>query len=350
MTGRERVAKSLKFAVPDRVPRDLWLLPIVRVRRREELESLLRAFPLDIASPPYKRGLSARQKRSFALPWGYGGTFTEKGKDYIDEWGCIRRVGEDGVSGEVKEPILDDLSTTNHLSPPWDYLESTDLTGVNAHCARSESFMLSDLCARPFERMQFLRGTENLLLDLGYAPKEIFILRDMIHEYNLKRLSMWLSTDVDGILLMDDWGSERNLLISPSTWRSFLKPLYREYCDLIHKNGKYVFFHSDGYIEKIFDDLIELGIEAINSQLFCMDIERIGRQYRGKITFWGEIDRRLLFRGDKEEIRKAVSRVRRALDDAKGGVIAQCEWGKSTPKVSIETVFEAWATPPQQIA
>ena len=42
-------------------------------------------------------------------------------------------------------------------------------------------------------------------------------------------------------------------------WREVFKPLYKAYCDLIHKAGKFAFFHSDGHIAAIYDDLIEQG-------------------------------------------------------------------------------------------
>ena len=77
-----------------------------------------------------------------------------------------------------------------------------------------------------------------------------------------------------------------------------------------------------------------------------MDIEDIGRRYRGTITFWGEIDRqRTLPFGSPPQVREAVRRVRRALDDGRGGVIAQCEWGNKDSYENIAAVFEAWQEP-----
>ena len=353
MTGRERVIKTLEFDYPDRAPRDLWWLPAVEMTQKKELENLLKKMPMDIGTPKFKAGVSDRQKgKSTILVSSVRNhpldTLHKKGK-YVDEWGSVWYVGEDGVAGEVKEPILDDLSKIDKFSPPWEYLESTDLSEVNKSCAESDRFMLSDICARPFERMQFIRGTENFFIDLAYGSKGTFKLRDMIHEYNLKHIKMWLKTDVDGIFMMDDWGAQSSLLIAPSLWREFLKPLYKEYCDLVHKYNKYVFFHSDGYIEAVFDDIIEIGIDAVNCQLFCMDIEKLAERCKGKITFWGEIDRRLLSFGNVDKITEDVYRVRRALDDGRGGVIAQCEWGKNNSKENIQAVFNAWNKPLKEI-
>jgi uroporphyrinogen decarboxylase len=115
---------------------------------------------------------------------------------------------------------------------------------------------------------------------------------------------------------------------------------------MIRGAGKHVFFHSDGMIADIIPDLVEIGVSALNSQLFCMDIEEIGRRFKGRITFWGEIDRQhVLPFGTPDQARAAVRRVRAALDDGTGGVIAQCEWGLRDPFENIAAVFEEWSVP-----
>jgi uroporphyrinogen decarboxylase len=77
-----------------------------------------------------------------------------------------------------------------------------------------------------------------------------------------------------------------------------------------------------------------------------MGVERLAKRYRGRVTFWGEMDRqRLLNPGTPEEFREAVLAVRRALDFGSGGVIAQCQWD---PGVRIQTVaafYEQWLVP-----
>ncbi len=120
------------------------------------------------------------------------------------------------------------------------------------------------------------------------------------------------------------------------------KPLYREYAELVHREGKFLFMHSDGHIFGILQDLVEIGIDAINAQLFCMDIEEIGRRFRGRITFWGEIDRQHLLPRPDADIRGAVERVKAALYDPRGGVIAQCQFGPGARPENVAAVYEAW--------
>jgi uroporphyrinogen decarboxylase len=333
MNGRERVNAVLNFTHPDRVPRDLWSTGYVPAFRGEDFFGLVERYPLDISYAP------ACIKKA-----GYGDNWYVTAGEYVDEWGSTWVAGETGALGEVKQPALADWSKLDHFQPPWDLIRTRDLSPVNEVCAASTNYIISDVTANPFERMQFLRGSENLYLDIGYGTAQFRRLLEMVHEFSLENTRLWCQTAVDGICFMDDWGSNLNLLISPRTWREIFKPLYCQYIDMIHAAGKKVFFHSDGNIQAIYGDLIEIGMDAINSQLFVMDIEELARKYKGKVTFWGEIDRqRILPFGTPEEVRAAVQRVRAALDDGSGGLIALLDWGKNDPLENVEAAFAAWA-------
>jgi hypothetical protein len=335
MTSRERVVGVLNFKEVDRFPRTLWALPSASELRQKMLEEMDEEFEFDIGGPV---GSYGKGKRCTGEPY--------VDLMYTDAWGCVWVAGEEGVVGEVKNFPLSDWAALDNYELPWELLDQADLTGVNEGCKRSDKFILANTGVRPFERMQFLRGTEDLFVDLALDEPELHRLKDMLHDFYIKEIEMWVETDVDGIQFMDDWGSQRSLLISPALWQKIFKPMYKEYCDIIRGKGKYVFFHSDGNIESIYPDLIEIGIHAVNSQLFCMDIERLGKQYAGQITFWGEIDRQhILPFGTVQDVKSAVDRVASALmKHGKTGIIAQCEWGKNDPIENIKAVFEQWDT------
>lgn len=331
MTGRERVQRTLTFTNPDRVPRNLWTLPGVELFRAIELQKMRSEFPEDFSGPGLKYGPALKAS----------GVPGRKGR-YVDAWGCIWEAKEEGVTGEVKDPILGDWENLSTLTPPMEILD-TDWNVIDGARERTSNFILAGTTIRPFERMQFLRGSENLYMDMAYGTAEFHKLKSLVHEFYLYELEHFVNRDVDGISFMDDWGAQHALLISPAMWRELFKPLYKEYCDLAHSRGKFVFMHSDGYISDIIPDLIEIGVDALNSQLFCMNIEDLGQKFRGKITFWGEIDRQhLLPFGSVEQVKEGVRRVKRALGDQSGGLIAQCEWGNIDPFENIQAVFEAW--------
>jgi hypothetical protein len=264
---------------------------------------------------------------------------------WTDAWGCVFEAAEDGVVGEVKNALLDDWAKLDTFKPPWASLKDPALAHINATCATSEKFVMPMWCdIQPFQRMQFLRGTEMLFMDLAYGESEVYRLRDMVHEFYLKKVEILCQTDVDGIHVEDDWGSQQALLVSPALWRAFFKPLYKDYCDLARKHGKKLVLHSDGHIMAILPDLVEIGVDAVNAQIDCMDLDAISANFHGKIAFWGGFDRqRLLPFGTDAEIRQEVRRIAKSFFQyGRTGIIGQCFLDKGTPDAALDAVYDEW--------
>jgi len=324
---RELVRKALTFETPDRLPRDHWWQVWTEDVYPAELAELLERFPADFTTPDHKAPVGDRS--AFRIG------------QYVDAWGCVFENVCEGVHGEVKEPVIQSWSDMDKVSPPMHLIDK----GIEwVEQAPNKDSHFSMLMFGPlFERMQFLRGTENLFMDMMEQPRELFELRDRVHEFNLKTIDAWCKTDLDALSFNDDWGTQKSLLISPELWRQIFKPMYREYAEVVHAAGKFIFMHSDGYITPVIGDLVEIGIDALNSQLFCMDIEEIGRLYKGKITFWGEIDRQwALTVEDTQMAKDAVKRLHEAIYDPRGGVIAQCQFGPGGRPANIAAVYETW--------
>lgn len=323
------------FDRPDRVPRQLWWLPWAEIHYPEVLKEINDRFPSDITGTPYRYDPSSRVNGD---PHVVG--------LYTDEWGCTFSNIQAGVIGEVKEPLLPDIGDWKRIRPPYEQLPTNPdpmRDAVNRFCGETDLFVNADICPRPWERYQFIRGTENALMDVMVQGEDFKSLLHSIHEFYLTEMELWVKSDVDAVMFMDDWGGQDRLLISPEIWRDIFKPLYREYCDLAHAHGKFAFMHSDGWITTIYPDLIEVGVDALNSQLFCMDIPELARIARGKITFWGEIDRQFILTAkDPDEGRKAVRFVAEHLYDPDGGVIAQFEFTPGTNPQTARVIFDEW--------
>jgi len=330
MTPRELVISSLEFRSPPRVPRQLWLLPWAELTYPRELADIRRRYPDDIVKcPPFLR----KPLRTVGEEYGVG--------LFVDEWGCRFENRQWGVIGEVKDPVLRDWQDLDSLRLPEERL-SVDPDRVDEFCASTDVFVHSWASVNPFERLQFIRGPENLYVDLAERSDGLFRLLGLLHAFFKEELELWASTDVDALFFADDWGSQKSLLVSPGLWREVFKPLYREYVEIAHRNGKYAFMHSDGYIMDIYPDLVEIGIDAVNSQIFCMDVAEIGRRFAGRLTFWGEVDRQqLLPYGTPAQVAAAVRTAGGALW-RRGGAIAQCEFGIGARPENVAAVFEAW--------
>jgi len=336
MNSRDRVLSTLRLGNPDRVPRHLWTLPWAESRYPGELAELRSSFPDDIVTVP------AASMRYAKAPATKGDWYAQG--SYVDEWGCVFENIQSGLIGEVKTPIVgpgdDGWKAGSRIHIPEELL-SLDKKLVNDYCAGIDSFVLAGELARPFERMQFIRGTEELFVDLALGNLAMYAFLERVHDFYKRLLTVWADTDVDALFFMDDWGSQKSLLIDPALWVKVIKPMYRDYSDIAHAKGKKLFFHSDGYTLDIIPHLIDVGVDAANLQIFCIGLEKL-EQFKGKITFWGEVDRQsTLAFGSRDDIRSAIAQVRSKLWD-RGGVIAQCEFGAGAKPENVREVFAAW--------
>jgi uroporphyrinogen decarboxylase len=333
-TPREIFTRCLRFQHPDRIPRDLWLLPWAENQFPEKVRELKRRFPPDILDAPNVYCPSPRVK----------GDPYEPGL-YVDEWGSVFTNIQRGAIGEVRTPMVRDIADWKEVKPPYetlpeDYGAARDQ--VNRFCSETDRFIKAPCCPRPWERFQFLRSTENAMLDV-LAPEEgAGELLSLIHRFYMQELEFWVTTDIDAVMFMDDWGAQTQLLVSPPLWQELFKPLYKDYCDIAHAHGKFAMMHSDGNITSILADLIEIGVDAVNSQLFCMDMEEIAGIGKGKIAFWGEIDRQHILPGTPDAGRAAVREVAKHLYLEAGGIIAQLELGLRSNPDTAAAVYDEW--------
>jgi hypothetical protein len=333
-TPREIVRRCLRFETPERMPREMWVLPWWDIHDPAAVKVIRDRYPDDVVWPPNVfRPSSVSRGDAYKLG------------EFIDEWGCRFVNIQEGVHGEVKDPILKDLSDVSVVRPPHelfpeDWRAAQDST--SRFCAGTDRFVVVGT-PRPWERYQFLRGSVNALMDVMDPDAGMRRVLRIIHEYSLKFIEFWAGTDVDAISFMDDWGSQRQLLIPPAVWRDLFKPLYREYVDAIHAAGKFALMHSDGCIQEIYPDLVEIGLDAVNSQLFVMDIPALARVAKGRLTFWGEMDRQhVLPARDPQVGRDAVRKVARHLYDPRGGVWAQFELTPGSNPAVAMAIYDEW--------
>ncbi|MFO7612060.1 MAG: uroporphyrinogen decarboxylase family protein [Clostridia bacterium] len=330
--SRKIVYKTIEFDKPERAARDIWVLPWANLKYPDEVKRIREKYPCDI------KAANGFNEQSGTVRGDMHSVGT-----YVDPWGCIFENIYEGIHGEIKNPIVrgEDWEDAGNVHFPFEW-HNVDKDAVNAYCRNTDVFVLSGFCARPFERLQFIRGSEMLYMDLALRNEGMLEFIKKLHKFNIDLMEIWANTDVDSLFMMDDWGAQNNLLINPELWREIFKPMYRDYCEIAKANGKKMFMHSDGNILKIYPDLIEIGVDALNSQIFCMGLDEL-REFAGKITFWGEMDRQHML-ADKEpaDIDLAVREIKEKLW-MDGGCIAQCEFGPGGKPKNVEQTFETWS-------
>lgn len=329
MTSRDLVEATLAFRDPPRVPRTWHTLPCVDILYPDEIAALWRDYPSDIGGAP----------AVYRDPPPTLGDQYEIGK-YVDEWGCPFTNIQYGVIGEVKTPPVSDWGDLSRIRFPTGW-RTLNADVVNRHCERSSLYTVASWTPRPFEQLQFLRGTENLYCDLMEQEAPFLRFLADMHTLYCEVMEEWARTDVDMLVVQDDWGAQDRLLIPPRIWRALFLPMYRDYVAIAHAHGKRVYLHSDGNVLEILPDLVEIGFDALNLQVFCMGLDRLA-PFAGQTTFWGELDRqRLLNTGTPGEVADAVAAFQHALW-RHGGTIAMLSFGPSCRPELVRAGFAAW--------
>lgn len=173
-------------------------------------------------------------------------------------------------------------------------------------------YTLAAIWGSHWEKAYFCRGIENFLYDLAGDPEWAQQVLDLIIRKNLVMLENILTCPhIDGILLGSDWGTQKDMIISPDCFRSMIKNGEKQEYDLIKKYKKDVFVHSCGNITRIMDDLVELGVDGLNPvQPECMDLTYLKQQYGKDMTFFGGIStQKTLPYGTPKEVEEETNHI-----------------------------------------
>jgi uroporphyrinogen decarboxylase len=151
---------------------------------------------------------------------------------------------------------------------------------------------------------------------------------------------------VDIIQFGDDIGSQGAMMISPNTWRKFLKPrMAGIIADVKAANPQVlVFYHSDGRFEPVIPDLIEIGVDILNPvQPESMDIAELKRLYGDRLSFWGGVGvQTTLPFGTSDDVRCVVKRLIQEAGPGGGLVVSPAHVIEpDVPWENVETFVEA---------
>jgi uroporphyrinogen decarboxylase len=224
--------------------------------------------------------------------------------------------------GSPVAPPLAEASLAGYRFP--DPAAAYRFEDLSAWCrAQREQFTLiwvGDL----WERATFLRGMEQMLLDLALDAEFVETLLREITDYILRTLEILLARfEFDAIALSDDYGTQRAMMMSPAHWRRYLRPRVAEIYALAHKHGRIVFHHSCGHIEPIIGDLIDIGLDVLHPiQPEAMDVYRLKRQFGRRLSFWGGIrTQTLLPSGTPAQVRDEVRHLKQIMGEGGGYVL-----------------------------
>ena len=156
-----------------------------------------------------------------------------------------------------------------------------------------------------------------------------------------------MSDLIDIVVMADDLGLPRGPIVLRDMYRRLFKPWHKKYFNAVSENtSAYINFHCCGAISELLDDLIEIGVDAVNPVQVAadgMDFANLATKFGGRVSFWGAIDtQRVLPKGSPADVRVEVKK--RFGDLAPGGGYVFSAVHNIQPDVPLENIlamFEA---------
>ena len=161
-------------------------------------------------------------------------------------------------------------------------------------------------------------GMETALMNMIAAPELYEAVNKKVLEFYLKANRIFYEATkgkLHAVLIGNDMGSQRGLMISPELVRRFVIPGCRRLTEQAHSYGLKVIYHSCGAISDIIPDLIDAGVDIIHpiqALAAGMEPEGLKEKFGDRVSFCGGVDtQELLVHGTPEDVRKKVEELKR---------------------------------------
>jgi len=318
LTSRQRVLAALDHRAPDRVPIDLGgnQTGIHRVAYQrlidllgydEEVNIMDLVQQLAMPSEKVLERLHVDTRWVFAgAPDSFKGGVVgnERGgrmwQDFTDEFGVTWSMPEDS-------PLFFDISYLPLADKTLDQIkaypfpkggEPSRFAGMRERALkiRNETpyAVVSGISGVVYEICWYMRGLENLLIDMMEQPEVLETIIDRTLEFWLDYFKVFLdemSDVVDVIAIGDDLAAQHGPLFPPRIYRSIVKPRHKRLVSYIKSRTRAkVWYHSCGALTEYIPDLIDNGVDIINPvQISAAGMEPGGLKERfgNSVNFWG---------------------------------------------------------------
>lgn|ERR1039458_277242 len=300
MKPRERVLTALSHEQPDRCPMQISFTP-------EFVRRLRKDMGLDGREEynPHGGGNNYHLERALGedlllTSVGWANSYYQCDHDYTDEWGIGWKLapyetpfGWGNYTETATHPLADDDAITRYRAPdphrPELYRDAETLVRNYGQ----EYYIVGVTVTTILETAWALRGLEQMLVDFVADPDLAEAILDIPFRYHLAAAKRLVELGVDMIWTGDDIGGQSAMIISPAMWRRFLKPRMAQFIAELKRISPRVkvAYHSDGVINPIIPELIEIGVDVLNPiQPACMDPAQLKREFGNRLCFWGSID------------------------------------------------------------
>ena len=300
MNSKERVLIALDHKEPDRVPKYIFYTP-------EVFKKISDILNIDTGSNPYlfdielENDLLMTYRGISNIPGVLHSEVSfDKDKIFKDSWGIgYKRIdygkgeGKGTYTEMVYHPLSDIKNYDSYRFP--DPLVNEDYEDHRKFVKKygKDYAIIAAAPATVFEGSWYLRGFDNFFMDLIDNQDFAVELMYKVANYHIAVAKEMIKIGADIVWFGDDVGMQEGMLISPQQYRKLLKPVYAYVIEEVKNFDKdiKVAYHTDGYVEPVIPDFIEIGIDILEAvQPSCMNPGKLKKKFGKNLSFWGGVD------------------------------------------------------------
>jgi uroporphyrinogen decarboxylase len=312
MNHKERLRRAVTYQPVDRLPTQ------VNYTGRQG-ERMAQYFGVAVKDLPVRLDNHLRR-----LDLTYPTRISDDGQAKFDWWGAGFDTQEEGYFVRVS-PLQENKDLDSMAWPdPHDPHILDDAAQIMERDGQ-EYFIAPNFGWALFERAWSLRGMVEFMIDMGRDPGYAGELLDRITEIQLVLIKRFIDLGVDGGYFGDDYGAQANMMISPKMWRTLIKPRLARLFAPFREAGLPVMMHSDGHIEPILPELVEIGLTVYNPvQPEVTEFTWLRETFGNRLAYYGGVSTQTTLPfGKPDDVREAVAKAARELaPDGTGLLIA----------------------------
>ncbi len=266
------------------------------------------------------------------------------GEERVDEWGCVWRYDIPGLDGIVIHEPLSDWEQMATWQPPQPTLPDQAALKLLGAGAAEDRVSLGSVGEHGFflMRLYYLRGFENLMVDIAMQDRRLDELASIVAAYHEPIAQAYIGANVDVLAFADDLGTQKASMLSPAQFRRWLLPTYQRLFQPARRAGIHVYLHSDGYLMDIADPLLESGVSIVNPQDLVNGIQPIAEVFKGRACILLDVDRQtVLPYGSPQDVRELIRQEVLTLGAPYGGLAFVAGIYPPTPTANVEALCQA---------
>jgi len=192
---------------------------------------------------------------------------------------------------------------------PWEAASRIDVDALRkAREALPEGMKAVAVSGKIFTLTWMLMGFNNFSLKLIMDESLVSDVFEKVADIQFRALDMILDMDhVGAVWAIDDLAFGTGAMISPQAFRDHIFPHYRKMAEMCHRRGLFFAFHSDGKLDELLEDLIDLGVDLLHPiDPGCMDIFEVKKQVGDRICLAGNVSNEMLRSGTPAQVEAYV--------------------------------------------